>query len=127
MVAKRLQEPFGIGFARTESDKERIGGENVACRLPDQFDPLLCGQSRDACVDRAFEIDRQSKSFEKCALAGTFSLERRCGKMRGQFGVGLRIPNVIIDAVRNADQTICTATREPIEPVSELGRWISIA
>src|SRR5690606_17553251 len=106
----------------TKRDKVRVCSKYVARRVPYQLDPFLSGQPRNARIYRAIKIDRKTESLKQNALAFPLPFERISREMCGQFRVGRRVPNVIIDAVRNADQPIRTPSRKPVEPVTEFGR-----
>src|SRR2546426_11735358 len=115
VIAKRLQELLGIPLTRSERNKKAAGCQNVAHTLSEQLNAFLRSQTRDTGVNRAVKLDGQVKLLEQGTFAFLFAREIVNRKVCGQFWVRFGVPNLVIDAVSDADQTVCSLSYQPVK------------
>src|SRR5688500_15338743 len=122
VVPQPLPEIFILLFARTQRNDISARREDLTRYLHHQIYSFLRGQARYICKDRAFELDGKGEFLQKLSLAVPLTFHVVNTEVVRKFRVRLRVPDIIVNAIRDPDQPAGTLSYQPIEAIAVLGQ-----
>src|SRR5262245_43637464 len=118
VIVPTLEKVFVFTRARTQGNEESSRIQNSSRRVTNQVVSFLGDEPRDDRDDWPFRLFRKAEPSQQIKLALTLAAQVVGRKVSRNMRIGLRVPDLVIDAVRNSGEPITAPSRQPIQPVA---------